>query len=402
MAKIGLYFDRRNEKAERYPVKVSVRHKGVAAYATTGIYLLPTQWDELAEKVISHPQRMEYNAHLQKMMLEAQEIVLSLTRERKISRMTAAQIKKQIECLTNPDNSTFIHIFEKFIEGKKKPKTKEAYQYTLSKLNMFCSRIKELMFEDITREWLMKFDNFVAETSPSQNSRNIHLRNIRAVFNYAIDEEITTAYPFRRMKIRPVETPKRSLTVEQLRQLFDYPVDDFQKKYVDIFKLIFFFIGINVVDLFGLKKIVNGRIEYRRAKTGRLYSIKVEPEALAIIERYRGEQHLIKQADTYKQHKCYMKRLNDNLKKIGTVERSGLGGKKHITPLFPDITTYWARHTWATIAASLDIPKETISAALGHEIGSRVTSIYINFDEKKIDEANRRVMDFVLYGKAGD
>ena len=73
--------------------------------------------------------------------------------------------------------------------------------------------------------------------------------------------------------------------------------------------------------------------------------------------------------------------------------------KKERKPLFPDISTYWARHTWATIAASLDIPKETISAALGHEIGSRVTSIYIDFDQKKVDEANRKVMDYVLYGK---
>lgn len=51
------------------------------------------------------------------------------------------------------------------------------------------------------------------------------------------------------------------------------------------------------------------------------------------------------------------------------------------------------------MAASLDIPKETISAALGHEIGSRVTSIYIDFDRRKVDEANRRVLDWVFYGK---
>lgn len=62
-------------------------------------------------------------------------------------------------------------------------------------------------------------------------------------------------------------------------------------------------------------------------------------------------------------------------------------------------SSYWARHSWATVAASLDIPKETISEALGHEIGSRVTSIYINFDRRKVDEANRRVLDWVLHGK---
>jgi integrase len=61
------------------------------------------------------------------------------------------------------------------------------------------------------------------------------------------------------------------------------------------------------------------------------------------------------------------------------------------------ITTYTLRHTWATLAAELEIPKETISAALGHAEGSSVTDIYINFNRKKIDAANRKVIDYVLF-----
>lgn len=74
----------------------------------------------------------------------------------------------------------------------------------------------------------------------------------------------------------------------------------------------------------------------------------------------------------------------------------GKYGKKTVYPYFPKISTYWARHTWATIAASLDIPKETIAAALGHG-GNTVTDIYIDFDRRKIEAANRRVIDWVLY-----
>ena len=63
------------------------------------------------------------------------------------------------------------------------------------------------------------------------------------------------------------------------------------------------------------------------------------------------------------------------------------------------MTTYWARHTWATIAAvDLDIPKDTIAHALGHG-NNTVTDIYIDFDQRKVDKANRRVLDWVLYGK---
>ena len=65
----------------------------------------------------------------------------------------------------------------------------------------------------------------------------------------------------------------------------------------------------------------------------------------------------------------------------------------------PRISSYWARHTWATLAADLDIPIETISAALGHAHGCATTAIYIRFNNKKIDAANRKVLDWVLYDK---
>lgn len=150
-----------------------------------------------------------------------------------------------------------------------------------------------------------------------------------------------------------------------------------------MFKLIFFLIGINMVDLCGLKEVNNVRIEYNRAKTHRLYSVKVEPEAMEIIDRYRGKTHLLDIMDRYGDYKDYMKRMNRELQRMGHVERVGLGGKKFITPLFPKLSTYWARHTWATIAAELDIPKETIAAALGHKLGNTTTAIYINSARSK-------------------
>lgn len=83
------------------------------------------------------------------------------------------------------------------------------------------------------------------------------------------------------------------------------------------------------------------------------------------------------------------------LKEIGPMERKGRGGKKERQPLFPDLSSYWSRHTWATIAASLDIPKEVIAEALGHTSNS-VTDIYIKFDHKKVDQANRAVIDLIF------
>jgi integrase len=67
--------------------------------------------------------------------------------------------------------------------------------------------------------------------------------------------------------------------------------------------------------------------------------------------------------------------------------------------MFPSLTTYWARHSWATIAASLDVPDDTISLALGHSARNATTAMYIERDLRKVDAANRRIIDYVFNGK---
>ena len=82
------------------------------------------------------------------------------------------------------------------------------------------------------------------------------------------------------------------------------------------------------------------------------------------------------------------------------MERKGRGGKKIITAEFEGVTTYFARHSWATIAYNdLQIPKDIIAQALGHSGSETVTDIYLDKDPKLVDAANRRVLDWVLYGK---
>lgn len=293
----------------------------------------------------------------------------------------------------------FVTHFQTFIDGKTNKGTKGVYRHTLDRIRLFDPDIDKKSFEDIDLKWLTAFEAFCAQTA-SKNARNIHLRNIRAVFNNAIDYELTTAYPFRRFKIRPELTRKRSLTVEELRDLFAYPVEPYAEIYRDLFKLIFMLIGINCADLHALKSVTkSGRIEYKRAKTGRLYSIKVEPEAMEIIEKYRGVNGLLCIADRWSDSRNFRHQINKALQRIGEVERKGRGGKKFITSAFPGLTTYWARHTWATIARKLKISVDDIALALGHSNGYDTTRIYIDEDLEAIDEANRKVLDWVLYDK---
>lgn len=397
MATTKLYLDTRfSKKGTPAPLKLSITRKGQTSLLSLNISIKKSQWDKKATLVIAHPNKKFLNTYLAKRKLAADTVILKLISSGEIGGMNATQIKNRIVSeLFNENKDLFTSRFEKFTNTKLNERTKQIYAHTLSRIRKFDDKADNLRFEDITKDWLIAFDKFLSLTAPSKNSRNIHLRNIRAVFNDAIDNNITQYYPFRKFKIKGVQTAKRSLTVEQLKILFNYNVEPYQQKYIDMFKLIFYLIGINIVDLCHLKEINNGRIEYYRAKTGKLYSIRVEPEAMEIIEKYKGEKYLLSMLDRYSDYRDYAKRLNENLQRIGKTKRVGRGGKKIIKPLFPNITTYWARHTWATIAAEIDIPKETIAAALGHSIGNPITSIYINFNQNKVDDANRQVLDYI-------
>lgn len=399
MARTKLYLDTRAVKdGKPAPLKIAINKKSKTALISLHVLLLPNQWDKRSEKVINHPNRLFLNNYITRRMLDVDTLVLKLAESGEIANMNALDIKNYILQQLSPakqENSKerlFAERFLKFAQSKKES-TQLVYMNTYKKMGQFCDDLDKLTFENITKEWLTSYDTFLSETSPSRNARNVHFRNIRAVFNEAIDDGITKAYPFRRFKIRPVATIKRSLGVEQLRAIFSAPTDEHTEKALDIFKLIFLLIGINIIDLCKLRTLNNGRINFHRSKTNRLYSIKVEPEALEIINRHKGSEYLIDILDLHKNHRSYVIILNKQLKEIGVVSTD-----PNSKPLFPQLTTYWARHTWATIAASLDIPKETIAAALGHG-GNTVTDIYIDFDRKKVDEANRKVIDWVLYGK---
>ena len=407
MAKIKFVLDTRVWKNGSKTVMLSFIHKGFRKQASLGIKVHPENWD--AKTCLVTKQEKNYrhiNQRLQFLRSSSEGVIL---RHYGLS-SDGATIYADLETTLFPEKAE-----EKQLEVKatnslldvakrctelKKPSTRLTYERTVKHIETFIGKGNTNVLDEINKAWLTAFDNYLAESNPSANARALHFRNLRAVFNYAIDEELTTNYPFRRFKIKTVKTDKRSLSVETLRQILNYPVEDWQVTYRDMFKLSFMLMGINFVDMLNLKRedMREGRIVFNRHKTTRLYSMKVVPEALELIEKYAGETHLLSIMDSRKDYLQYIRQTNNALRKIGDCDRKGLGGKKTHHAICPELSTYWARHTWATIAASLDIPKETIAAALGHG-GNTVTDIYIDFDRRKVDEANRKVIDWVLYGK---
>ena len=396
MATVKFYLDKRRQKKDgTYPIKLNVFHNKQIMIATQ-LSASEKEWNgnEYSVRAQNYKPR---NIVARGIINKAETVIFTLEQQEKLKSTTDKALKKLIEDAISSkveNQKTFLYYLDEFVYKKTNQGTKSIYTTTRNKIEEYDSHCT---FESMDKSWLENFEAWMAKTM-KVNAYAIHLRNIRSVFNYAIDEEYTTLYPFRRFSIKKEETRKRSLTAEQLRLLRDYPCEEYQIRYRDMFMLMFYLIGVNAADLFNAKHsaLVNGRFEYKRAKTGKLYSIKVEPEAQAIIEKYKGKDYLLNIMDEYGNYKDFLHRMGIGLKQIGETERKGLGGKKSRNPLFPDLSSYWARHTWATVAAELDVPKEVIAHALGHSwANSTTTDIYIRFDMKKVDEANRKVIDFV-------
>ena len=133
-------------------------------------------------------------------------MILRMTSSGELLGLSVTEVKRKIEAALYPDvdaSSLFVSRFKDFISRCKANRTREIYQVTLEKVKAFEPHYSSLRFEAITKDWLSKFEVFLSESGcKSVNARAIHLRNIRAVFNDAIDNGVTSAYPFRKFKIK--------------------------------------------------------------------------------------------------------------------------------------------------------------------------------------------------------
>lgn len=393
--KTRLYLDCRHLNVEgKAPLKLGISRAGETAYIPLGITLLPAQWNARTRRLESlppsrFPQRAMLENYISRRRTELEAQLYELELSGRLHQLSAVQIRDLLLSSLHPDErapAMLLETFRELVETKKHPETRAKYECTMQKVSAWLGQ--DIPMESLTPQMLTAFGQWLLSPAGGvrhPNTVNLHYRFLRSCYNFAIANGRTTYSPFRQFKVRFQETDKRSLTTEQLRHLIALPLEGRAAEYRDIFLLSFLLLGINMIDLLRLSpsSLSDGRIHYRRAKTGRRYSVRVCPEAQSIIDRYRGTSHLLSPLDRFARHEDYNQWCNDSL---------------HL--LVPDLTTYWARHSWATIAYNdLRIPTDTISEALGHSHGSRITAVYINPALDLVDEANRRVIDWVWYGK---
>ena len=388
--RVSLYFGRSFDKNGTAPLYICVNHASSSCYIPIqGVRLKHSQWDKVKKKVINHPQADTINSVALSTLGKANEAVMQLG---SVRGLTTAKVRDLVAEHIYPSEDVdtgFMAVLQSYMNQCDKPNTADKFSQTQRHIKQWLGSkgARQLQFNDVDVDWLQNFDRYLVTYCPSVNSRSIHLRNIRTIFNYALNHQLTTArYPFRQYKIKSQPANPTPLTLEQLRLLWSrHPVSEAQAYALDIWRLVFALIGINLVDLANLKNISQGRINYTRRKTGRLYSVKVEDVAKSLIQAHRGRNTLVDILQHYKDVHVATSMINRHLKDIA----SELG--------LPPITTYTARYTWATLALSIDTPIEVISQALGHSYGQAVTLGYIVPDRRKVDEANKKVLA-LLFG----
>ena len=285
-----------------------------------------------------------------------------------------------------------------FAETKDNRSTRILYELTHKKVTEFDAMAT---FSTIDEQWLEDFERHFKNQGMSVNGIAQQLRNIRAVYNYCRKRKYTQEYPFLTYRIKEEMVAPNSLTVDQLRTLRDYPCEAWQEIYRDLFMLSFYLGGVNAGDLLLCKGLTNGRFVAKRQKTGELIDVPVCDEAMQIIEKYKGKNYMLCVMDNYKDYHDFTSRWDRALKKIGPTEivpdKVGRRRKVVYHPLFPGITTYTARYTFASIAANdLEIPTETIGKCLAHAWSKNtVTARYISDDRRKVDQAFAKVIRYV-------
>lgn len=395
MATTSIFLDLRGKAKDGLgTVVIRLLHNRTSTTISTKVRVKPEEWN--GTKVVGRPDARQLNAAIQKMKTEVDSKLLIPSIDSVYRKSTASEIKAMLldtDVRKKRPGTLLQDIFEDYKKNNLKSKTIEMYDMTMSKIINFSG--EDTLIQDINYKWLVEFDRFLAQTMKI-NSKAIYLRALRSICNYAVNMGITESYPFKRFSIKQEQTIKRSVPVEVMREFMTCPVTSTQGLYRDYFFLVFFLIGINMKDLLYARheQVIDGRLEYIREKTGKRYSIKIEPEAQRLLNKYRGKRYLVKPMDTNKDHKYFLRNMN---KFIGCISHSGTNSKE-MEPVISGVTSYYARHSWATYAYEIGIPMDVISQALGHSFANKTTLIYVKSNTDKVDEANRKVIDYLLKG----
>ena len=271
-------------------------------------------------------------------------------------------------------------------------RTAETYKATLNSFKKFRNN-EDVMLDAITSDTMMLYESHLKSRGNTPNTISFYMRILRAVYNNAVyNDIIENRNPFRKVFTGAEKTIKRALNLPTIKKiknldLFLSSKTDFAR---DMFMMSFYLRGMSFIDMAYLRKtdLENGRVTYRRRKTGQQLTIEWTKEMQTILDKYpeNPTQYLlpiiIKEDGNQRRHSRNVNEsINHHLKKVA--EKVGI-----LSPL----TMYCARHSWASAAKAKGIPLSVISEGMGHD-SEATTQIYLaSLETSVVDKANALIL----------
>ena len=276
--------------------------------------------------------------------------------------------------------------------------TKNNYTNAVNRFIEFRNQ-KDLTFSQMTADMMEMYQAWLWNRGVGQNTVSFYLRTLRTLHHKAVEAgQATSNDIFAHVQTANVRTAKRAISIKDIRNIekLELQIGSSIDKARDLFLLSFYLRGMAFVDMAFLKKsdLKCGMVSYNRRKTHQNLNIEWIKPMQAIIDKYaeqtKDSPYILpiltgKETSPYTQYRKVEYNTNYNLKKIG----------KMIGLKIP-LTTYVARHTWASIALHMNIPIATISEGMGHN-SYKTTQIYLeSIDVATINEANKRIIRKIL------
>lgn len=401
MVHYKLILDKRRSKPDGlYPIVVRITFNNTNTTITTGIRAKEIHWDSNSQSINKlNPNFQHLNQSISEIYLKIQKIILKLQESGEFSfEMLKFQLLNKTVTKVKP--ITVIDFSNQLINQMLElNQTGNAlvYRVALNRFISYCGNNK-IGFKEIDYNLLNGFKQSLQLDRIRQNTISNYFRTIKAIYNKAIKAKIIdrSFYPFYDISVKQEKTSNRAISIDQIKDLVSHQLVSNTPEWHarNYFMISFLLIGASFTDLAYLKtdNIKSGRVFFKRRKTHKQYSIKLLPAASELFSSYQNSnskyllpilQPTVKE-DSLEAKKLisqWIKTTNKYLKRIGT--EVGLD-----SPL----TSYVARHTWATTAKRLGYSNELIAEAMGHEYGNRTTAIYLDsFDQEVIDEMNKKI-----------
>lgn len=403
MASLKVMLDKQkiNQEGE-CPVMIKVLHNRGRRFINLFQRVKVADWDikksRLNEKHGTLEQRqnnIKVNFYIESEVMKLKKIILDFDLSRAIY-----SIDDIVKSYFN--KSSVVPIFDyikdivRSLEKIGKNGNSNVYRETMGRLKKYSNR-EDLTFGEVDYSFLKNFESHLQEKGCKINTISFYLRTIRSIFNRAIKDGVVGEeyYPFKKITIRKEKTVKRAIYKDEIAAIKNLDLTSRPQIGLarDLFLFSFYMRGMSFKDIAFLKvaNILGDRIYYSRQKTAQKLNIKLTDKAMDIILKYNDLSNketflfpIIRfpGKNEFNQYKNGYRKTNRRLKVLGDMLNFRI-----------PLTTYVARHSWASIAKRSGIPTSVISEGLGHD-SEKTTQIYLDsFENNVLDAANDLITD---------